>query len=193
MRHGNKVNHLGRTTGHRAALLKNMANSLIIHKRIQTTLAKAKELRKFIEPLATKSKLNTTHSRRVVFTYLQNKYAVDELFTNVAPKIQNRPGGYVRVIKTGFRKGDGAETALIEFVDFNELYNPSETKAKAAGKKTRRSGVAKKAASPAATPTAVVEESPVVEDVIEASAPVVEDMTSTESTETSDEQKDENA
>lgn len=136
MRHGNKVNHLGRKTGHRSALLKNLAISLIAHKRINTTLAKAKVLRGFIEPLVTKSKDNTTHSRRVVFTYLQNKEAIKELFGVIAPEVGDRPGGYVRVIKTGFRRGDGSEMAMIEFVDFNKVYQAG--KLEDASKKTRR-------------------------------------------------------
>lgn len=138
MRHGKKFNHLGRKKGHRKALLKNLAVALFTHKRINTTLAKAKALRIFAEPLVTKSKLNTTHSRRVVFSYLQNKDAVKELFETIAPKVADRPGGYLRIIKTGFRKGDGAETAMIEFVDFNETYSNQSSKASKAGK-TRRS------------------------------------------------------
>lgn len=135
MRHGKKFNHLGRTASHRKALLSNMACSLIEHKRINTTVAKAKALRTYIEPLLTKSKADSTHNRRTVFSYLQNKEAVTELFRTIAPKIAERNGGYCRIIKTGFRLGDGADTALIELVDFNELYNPkAETK-----KTTRRS------------------------------------------------------
>ena len=122
MRHGKTINHLGRKAGHRAALLMNLSNALITHKRIFTTLAKAKALKKHIEPLITKSKENTTHNRRVVFSYLSSKEAVAELFSTVAGKIADRPGGYTRVIRTGFRKGDGAEMAMIELVDFNELY-----------------------------------------------------------------------
>lgn len=143
MRHGNKINHLGRKTAHRDALLKNLAASLIEHKRINTTLAKARELRKYLEPLITKSKDNTTHSRRVIFSYIQSKEAMKELFATVAPKIANRPGGYLRVIKTGWRSGDAAEMALIEFVDFNEVYvrgtKPAEASAPEKKKKTRRS------------------------------------------------------
>ncbi len=143
MRHGNKVNHLGRKTGHRDAMLKNIAASLIQHKRINTTLAKARVLRSFLEPLITKAKDNTTHSRRVVFSYLQNKEAIKELFATIAPKILNRPGGYLRVVKTGWRSGDAAEMALIEFVDFNEVYiagtKPETAKAAEKKKKTRRS------------------------------------------------------
>ena len=157
MRHGDKINNLGRTSAHRRALLANLAIALIEHKRITTTVAKAKALRRYVEPLVTKAKDNTTHSRRVVFSYLQNKEAVHELFSNVAAKIGDRPGGYVRVIKLAFRRGDGAETAMIEFVDFNEIYNPNAGKVKVA-KKTRRGGSgAKKAAAPA----------PVVEDAIQ--------------------------
>ena len=158
MRHGDKVNNLGRTASHRRALLANLAIALIEHKRITTTLAKAKALRVYLEPLVTKAKDNTTHQRRIVFSYLQNKEAVKEIFGPIAEKIGDRPGGYVRVIKLGFRRGDGAETAMIEFVDFNETYNPNAGKVKTA-KKTRR-GSAKKAAG-------------VVEEVVE--APVVAD------------------
>ena len=136
MRHGKKFNHLGRTSAHRKAMLRNMTISLITHKRINTTLAKAKALRKYAEPLITKSKTNDTHNRRVVFSYLQNKEAVIELFSTVADKVADRPGGYLRIIKTGFRLGDGAETAMIELVDFNEVYNKDAAKA---GSKTRRS------------------------------------------------------
>ena len=130
MRHNKKFNHLGRKVGHRKALLKNMAGSLIQHKRIETTLAKAKALRQYVEPLITKSKEDNLHNRRVVFSYLQNKYVVAELFNQVGPKVADRPGGYTRVIKLGTRLGDGAEMAMIELVDFNEIYNPNETKAK---------------------------------------------------------------
>ena len=135
MRHGKKFNHLGRTASHRKALLSNMACSLIEHKRINTTVAKAKALRVYVEPLLTKAKEDTTHNRRTVFSYLQNKEAVTELFRTIAPKIAERNGGYCRIIKTGFRLGDGADTAMIELVDFNELYSAkSDTK-----KTTRRS------------------------------------------------------
>jgi len=169
MRHGDKVNNLGRTAAHRRALLANLAIALIEHKRITTTVAKAKALRRYVEPLVTKAKDNTTHSRRVVFSYLQNKEAVNELFSNVAAKIGERPGGYVRVIKLAFRRGDGAETAMIEFVDFNDVYNPNAGKVKVA-KKTRRGGsTAKKATAPGT----------VVEDAIQEEAtPVAEMVTS---------------
>ena len=150
MRHGNKVNNLGRKTAHRKAMLSNMAGSLIQHKRITTTVAKAKALRGFVEPLLTKSKTDSTHSRRTVFSYLQNKDIVSELFREVAPKIANREGGYTRIIKLGARPGDNAETALIELVDFNEIYGKGASEAKAPAKKTRRSGAAKKKAETAA-------------------------------------------
>ena len=138
MRHGKKFNHLGRTASHRKALLSNMACSLIEHKRINTTVAKAKALRVYIEPLLTKSKEDTTHNRRTVFSYLQNKDAVTELFRTIAPKIAERNGGYCRIIKTGFRLGDGADTAMIELVDFNELYS-AKSEAKKTTRRSRRS------------------------------------------------------
>ncbi|MCK5782397.1 MAG: 50S ribosomal protein L17 [Flavobacteriales bacterium] len=138
MRHGKKFNHLGRKTGHRKALLSNMACSLIEHKRITTTIAKARELRKYAEPLITKSKEDTTHSRRIVFSYLRNKYAVTELFREVAAKVGDRPGGYTRIIKLGNRQGDNAEMAMIELVDFNELYNANANKTAKKAKSTRR-------------------------------------------------------
>ncbi|NJN32889.1 MAG: 50S ribosomal protein L17 [Saprospiraceae bacterium] len=138
MRHGDKVNNLGRKSNHRHSLLKNLSKALIEHKRINTTLAKAKALRLHIEPLVTKSKDNTTHSRRVAFSYLQSKEAIKELFDVIGPKVMDRPGGYVRIIKTGFRQGDGAETALIELVDFNENFLAAK-ESKPAKKKTRRS------------------------------------------------------
>ena len=149
MRHNKAINHLGRKSGHRKAMLANMATSLILHKRIQTTVAKAKALKVYVEPLITKSKEDTTHSRRVVFSYLKNKEAVTELFRTVAPKIADRPGGYTRVLKTGFRQGDGADMALIELVDFNEAALASSTK-KAAKKTTRRSTKKAVEAAPAA-------------------------------------------
>ncbi len=146
MRHNKSVNHLGRQSGHRKALLANLASSLILEKRITTTVAKAKALKTYVEPLITKSKEDTTHSRRVVFSYLKSKEAVAELFRTVAPKIADRPGGYTRVLHIGFRQGDAAEMALIELVDFNEAALASAPK-KAAKKTTRRS--TKKAAEPA--------------------------------------------
>ena len=143
MRHGKTVNHLGRKAEHREALLMNMACSLIEHKRMNTTLAKAKALKKFVEPLITKSKTDSTHSRRIVFSYLKNKEAVTELFRSVSPKIADRPGGYTRIIRTGFRPGDNAEMCMIELVDFNEIYGKEADKA-AAKKRTRRGGAKKK-------------------------------------------------
>jgi large subunit ribosomal protein L17 len=141
MRHGKKFNHLGRKTAHRKAMLSNMACSLIEHKRINTTLAKAKALRVYVEPLITKSKNDTTHSRRVVFSYLQNKFAVSELFKDISEKVANRPGGYTRILKTGFRLGDNAEMCFIELVDYNP--NMLKTKSKEIIKKTTRRGVSK--------------------------------------------------
>lgn len=136
MRHGKKINHLGRKTAHRKSMLANMSCSLIEHKRINTTLAKAKALKIFFEPLVTKSKTDTTHNRRLVFAKLKDKYMVTELFRDVAPKVGDRPGGYTRIIKLGNRLGDNADMALIELVDFNEIYNAN----KPAKKKTRRRG-----------------------------------------------------
>ena len=142
MRHGKKINHLGRTTPHRKAMLSNMASSLIENKRITTTVAKAKALRKFVEPLITKAKSNTTHSRRVVFSYLQDKYAVQTLFDEVAAKVGERPGGYTRIIKLSNRLGDNADMAMIELVDFNELYNAGKPKKKST-RRSRRGGAGK--------------------------------------------------
>ena len=141
MRHNKNFNHLGRQAGHRKAMLSNMASSLILHKRIETTVAKAKALRQFVEPLVTRSKEDTTHSRRIVFSYLKQKEAVTELFRTIAPKIAERPGGYTRILKTGFRLGDGADMCIIEFVDLNEAYTLGVTPAPAteAKPKTRRS------------------------------------------------------
>ena len=150
MRHNKAINHLGRQSGHRKALLANMASSLILKKRIVTTTAKAKALKMYVEPLITKSKEDSTHSRRVVFSYLKDKEAVSELFRTVAPKIANRPGGYCRVLHLGFRQGDAADTSLIELVDFNEAALASAPK-KEAKKSTRRGG-SKKAAAPAEKP-----------------------------------------
>ena len=156
MRHNNNYNHLGRQAGHRKALMSNMASSLILHKRIETTVAKAKAVRRFIEPLVTKSKEDTTHSRRVVFSYLKQKEAVTELFRTIAPKIAERPGGYTRILKTGFRLGDAADMCIIEFVDFNEAYTLGVAPAAAAEAKpkTRRS---RKKSTDAVEDAAVVE------------------------------------
>lgn len=146
MRHGKKINHLGRTAAHRKAMLSNMAASLILHKRLSTTVAKAKALRKYVEPLLTKSKNDTTHSRRTVFAYLQEKEAVKELFDEVSAKIANRPGGYTRILKTGLRLGDNAEMCVIELVDYNEDMLASTGAAAGAKKTRRRAGGAKKKA-----------------------------------------------
>jgi large subunit ribosomal protein L17 len=139
MRHGDKIKNLSRTASHRKALLSNLACELIAHKRIVTTLAKAKALRVYVEPLVTKGKDNTTHQRRVVFSYLQDKEAVKELFSTIAEKVAGRPGGYTRIIKLGIRTGENAEMAMIELVDFNDIYGNGKGEAKEAGKKTRRS------------------------------------------------------
>ena len=179
MRHGKKHNHLSRQTPHRKAMLYNMACSLIEHKRINTTVAKAKALKQFVEPLITKSKEDTTHNRRIVFAYLRSKYAVTDLFRDVATKVGDRPGGYTRIIKVGNRLGDNADMAMIELVDFNELYNGGKKEVKKA--KSRRGGKAKKSddtlESTPATVAEVVAETPVVEaeaPVAEVEAPVAE-------------------
>jgi large subunit ribosomal protein L17 len=214
MRHGNTINHLSRTYGHRKAMLRNMAVSLIMNKRINTTLAKAKELRKFVEPVLTRSKSDTMHNRRMIFADLQDKEAVKELFATVAEKIATRPGGYTRIIKTGFRLGDAAEMCMMELVDFNELLLADAASRKA--KTTRRSRSAKKGASapvasvapvaevaapliveeaPAAiveeTPAAVVEETPaVVEEtpaVVEETPAVVDEAPAAEDSAPQDE------
>ena len=155
MRHGKKFNHLGRQKGHRAAMLSNMACSLIEHKRINTTVAKAKALKQFVEPLITKSKEDTTHNRRIVFAYLRSKYAVTDLFRDVAAKVGDRPGGYTRIIKVGNRLGDNADMAMIELVDFNELYNGGKKEVKKA--KSRRGGKVKKADEATEAPAAETE------------------------------------
>ena len=161
MRHNKKFNHLGRTASHRGALLANMAISLIMHKRITTTVAKAKALKKYVEPLITRSKEDTTNNRRVVFSYLQNKYAIKELFGVVAPKVGDRPGGYTRIIKLGFRQGDTADVAFIELVDFDEAMAKAP---KAAAKKTRRRSSKKASEAPAAeVAEALVAEAPAAE------------------------------
>ncbi len=168
MRHAKRINHLGRTSAHRAAMLSNMATSLIMHKHIHTTLAKAKELKKFVEPLITRSKNDTTHSRRMVFASLHNKFAVSELFREVSQKVADRPGGYTRILKTGFRKGDNAEMCIIELVDYNETYTTTETK-----KKTTRTRRSKKSA-PKAEVEAPVAEAPVAEAPATEEAPAAE-------------------
>jgi len=175
MRHGKKFNHLSRQKGHRAAMLANMACSLIEHKRINTTVAKAKALKQFVEPLITKSKEDTTHNRRICFSYLRSKYAVTDLFRDVAAKVGDRPGGYTRIIKVGNRLGDNADMAMIELVDFNELYNGGKKEEKKA--KSRRGGSKAKGATTAApkaeAPAAKAEE-PKAEAVVEETTPEVE-------------------
>lgn len=153
MRHGKKFNHLGRKVGHRKALLRNLTISLIEHKRINTTLAKAKALRVFAEPIITKAKDDSTHNRRVVFSYLQNKEALKELFGDIAKRVGDRPGGYLRIIKTGTRKGDAAEMAMIEFVDFNEVYTAGSESTGGGSRRRRRGGKGKGGATAAAATT----------------------------------------
>ncbi|MCZ2473416.1 50S ribosomal protein L17 [Aquirufa ecclesiirivi] len=205
MRHGKKFNHLGRTASHRAALLSNMASSLILHKRIETTVAKAKELRKYVEPLITKSKTDSTNNRRVVFSYLQNKDSVKELFGIVSEKVAARPGGYTRIIKLGNRLGDNAEICFIELVDFNETMLAASAEKAGKTRRSRRSGAKKEgveATAPVAeTPSAeVVEEVAAAEEVAEApAAEVVEEVAAAEepaaeeSTEEPKEEKGEDA
>lgn len=173
MRHGKKFNHLSRQTGHRKAMLANMACSLIEHKRINTTVAKAKALKQFVEPLITKSKEDTTHNRRICFAYLRSKYAVTDLFRDVAAKVGDRPGGYTRIIKMGNRLGDNADMAMIELVDFNELYN--------GGKKEEKKGRTRRPKAKA-TSTEKAPAAPVVEEVkpvAEEAAPIVEEVVET--------------
>ncbi|HCY97079.1 MAG: 50S ribosomal protein L17 [Polaribacter sp.] len=155
MRHGKKHNHLGRTTSHRKAMLSNMTCSLIEHKRINTTVAKAKALRVYAEPLITKSKSDTTHNRRIVFSHLRDKAAVTELFKEISVKVADRPGGYLRIIKLGNRQGDNAPMAMVELVDYNEIYNPNGNKAK----KTTRRGRSKKVETPEVEGTVTEEKS----------------------------------
>lgn len=187
MRHGKKINHLGRTASHRKAMLSNMGASLLLHKRISTTLAKAKELKKFVEPLVTRAKEDTTHNRRIAFSYLKSKEAIKSLFGEVIEKVGTRPGGYTRIIKTGFRLGDNAEMCIIELVDFNELMLKDAAPAKKTTRRSRRSSgaetsapapAAPKAAAKAAAPAPVVdevEEAPIAEaEVVEETTPVAE-------------------
>lgn len=176
MRHGKKINHLGRTASHRKAMLSNMGTSLILHKRISTTLAKAKELKKFVEPLVTRAKEDTTHNRRIAFSYLKSKEAIKALFGEVIEKVGTRPGGYTRIIKTGFRLGDNAEMCIIELVDFNELMLKDAAPAKKTTRRSRRStGTAESTtASPAPKAAVVVEETPAVEAEIIKETPVAE-------------------
>lgn len=169
MRHGKKFNHLGRTASHRSAMLSNMASSLIKHKRINTTVAKAKALRKYVEPLITKAKSNTTHSRRVVFSYLQDKESVTELFSTIAEKVSTRPGGYTRILKLGARLGDNAEMCVMELVDFNELMLEEKEPAQTKTRRSRRGSGKKKAEA-----NADVEDAVVVEEATEVAEEVVE-------------------
>jgi large subunit ribosomal protein L17 len=176
MRHNKKINHLGRTSAHRKALLANMANSLILHKRINTTTAKAKALKGYVEPLITKAKNDTTHSRRVVFSYLKSKTAVSELFRDVAEKVGDRPGGYTRILKTGNRLGDNAEMCIIELVDFNEnMLMAKETKTKS--RRSRRGGSSKKAETAVQAKAEVVKEAPKAEKSEEVQAVAEESVT----------------
>ena len=176
MRHGKKINHLGRTASHRKAMLSNMGTSLILHKRISTTLAKAKELKKFVEPLVTRAKEDTTHNRRIAFSYLKSKEAIKALFGEVIEKVGTRPGGYTRIIKTGFRLGDNAEMCIIELVDFNELMLKDAAPAKKTTRRSRRSTGTTESAPASAAPkaAAVVEETPAVEAEIIEETPVAE-------------------
>jgi large subunit ribosomal protein L17 len=180
MRHGKKNNHLGRTAPHRAAMLSNMATSLILHKRIETTLAKAKELRKYVEPMITRSKTDDTNNRRVVFSYLQSKEAIKELFGIVAEKVASRPGGYTRIIKLGNRLGDNASMCMMELVDFNETMLAAATETATKTRRSRRGGAKKEAGATtveAAAPVAVEEPSAEVVEEETPSATVVEDET----------------
>lgn len=189
MRHAKKFNHLGRKSEHRKAMLANMTASLFEHKRIFTTLAKAKALRVYAEPLITKGKDNTTHSRRTVFSYLKTKFAIQELFDVIAPKVADRPGGYLRIVKTGFRKGDGAEMAMIEFVDFNEVYTQAKDASKPKKKRTRRAGKSKAATETAKAQEVKVEETK-VDDAVEETKVSEEETPKAETPESSEENKD---
>ena len=190
MRHGKKINHLGRTASHRKAMLSNMAASLILHKRISTTLAKAKELKKFVEPLVTRAKEDTTHNRRIAFSYLKSKEAIKALFGEVIEKVGTRPGGYTRIIKTGFRLGDNAEMCIIELVDFNELMLKDAAPAKKTTRRSRRSSgeststpaPASKAAKVEKAAAPVVEEAPIAEAEVVEEVPVVEEAVVEETT-----------
>ncbi len=204
MRHNKKINHLGRKSAHRKAMLANMATSLILHKRITTTVAKAKALKVYVEPLITKSKQDTTHNRRVVFSYLTSKEAVSELFREISAKIADRPGGYTRILKTGTRIGDAAEMCILELVDYNENMLAASDDKKAAASRRRRgakkkaetpaapAAKAKKAAAPKVEEAKVVEETtPVVEetpDQVEETAPEASEENKTSEGETSEEE-----
>ncbi|WP_295653572.1 50S ribosomal protein L17 [uncultured Mucilaginibacter sp.] len=188
MRHGKKLNHLGRTNSHRKAMMANMASSLILHKRITTTLAKAKALRMYVEPIITKAKEDTTHSRRTVFSYLQDKDTTAMLFREVAEKIANRPGGYTRIVKMENRLGDNAEMAIIELVDYNTVYTKGE--AATAKKATRRRGGSGKGkAAPVAAAPVSVEEAVVVDEA--PAAPAVEEAPEAPAADAAEEEKGE--
>jgi large subunit ribosomal protein L17 len=189
MRHGKKFNHLGRTNSHRQAMLSNMATSLLKHKRITTTLAKAKALRQYVEPLITKSKTDSTHSRRTVFSYLKDKDAITILFREISEKVANRPGGYTRIIKLANRLGDNSEMAIIELVDYNEVYNKGE--AKAEKKTTRRRSSSKKKVE-ATDKTEAVEDATIVEETTVADAPteVAEEVEKANDAESTEENKE---
>lgn len=203
MRHGKKVNHLGRKSEHRKAMLSNMACSLIEHKRITTTIAKAKALRVYVEPIITKSKDDSTHNRRTAFSYLKSKEAVTELFRSIAPKVADRPGGYTRIIRTGYRLGDNAEMCMIELVDFNEVYTAGEKKTTTRRSRRGGSGAAKATTAPAVTEEVVVEDktpedvedAKVVETAVDAdaepTAASVEELTETVVEETPEANADE--
>lgn len=189
MRHGKKFNHLGRKSAHRKAMLSNMANSLIEHKRLETTVAKAKALQQFVEPIITKAKTDTTHSRRNAFRYLKNKYAVTTLFTEVANKVGERKGGYTRIIKTGFRLGDNAELAMIELVDYNEIYGNEAKPAKK--KRSRRSTTAKKTETPETeVATEEIVDAPAEEPKAETEAPAKEEKVEEPKAEAKEEKKE---
>ncbi len=189
MRHGKKLNHLGRTNSHRKAMMANMASSLILHKRITTTLAKAKALRMYVEPILTKAKDDTTHSRRTVFSYLQDKDTTAILFREVAEKIANRPGGYTRIVKLENRLGDNAEMAIIELVDYNTVYGKDVEAASAKKSTRRRGGSGKGKAAPAAAAAPVAVEEAVVVD--EAPAPAVEEAPEEPAADAAEEEKGE--
>jgi large subunit ribosomal protein L17 len=179
MRHGNKVNHLGRKTAHRKALLMNLSNALILHKRITTTVAKAKELRKHIEPLINKTKTDSTHNRRILFSYLQDKESIKELFGVIADKVANRPGGYTRIIKLGFRKGDAADIAMIELVDFNDVYvkETKETTVKTRRGRAKKSSTAEESKVEDTTNNEeLIEDVTEVENISEATEEVAQDV-----------------
>jgi large subunit ribosomal protein L17 len=201
MRHARKINHLGRTNTHREAMLSNMAASLILHKRIATTVAKAKALRPYVEPLITRAKEDTTHSRRTVFGYLQNKQAVTELFREISSKIMERPGGYTRILRTGIRKGDAAEMCIIELVDYNQNMLEATQETKKTTRRSRRGGKkagavaaastnASEIASKTAKKSEVIEDAVVVEEETVEEAEGTSEVEETEATEAVEEEKE---